>query len=68
MLLINDNTAKIRRRTNRDDGLLVKDLKKIKNRNLSFSDTQRKFLKFAKKDIKKIQIHSKIINSNLLDK
>jgi hypothetical protein len=68
MLLINDNTAKIRRRHNRDDGLLVKDLKKIKNRNLSFSDSQSRFLKFAKDDIKKIQTHSKIINSNLLDK
>lgn len=66
MLLINDNTAKIIRRFNRDDGLKVNDLRKIKNRNLSFFYTQKNFLKFAKKDIKKIQRNLKTINSDLL--
>lgn len=68
MLLINDNTEKIVRRANRDDGFLIKDIKKIKNRNLSFSDTQKKFLKFAKKDIENIQSQTTITNSISLDK
>ena len=66
MLLINDNTVKIIRRFNRDDGLTVNDLKKIKNRNISFFYSQKNFLKLAKKDIKKIQRKLNTVNTNLL--
>ena len=55
MLLLNENTKQIKRRFVRDDGLSVSDLKKHKMRNLSFEDSEKKFLELAKDDISAIQ-------------
>tara|TARA_B110000503_G_scaffold141165_1_gene233876 strand:+ start:1780 stop:2043 length:264 start_codon:yes stop_codon:yes gene_type:complete len=43
MLFINKNTDKWKRREGRDDGLSVDDLRKLKNRNISFKKIEKLF-------------------------
>ena len=60
MLFINKNTEKWKRREGRDDGLSVDDLRKLKNRNISFKKTEKLFLNTYEKDIKNIQKKFKV--------
>jgi hypothetical protein len=62
-LLINKNTLQWKRRFNRDDNLTKKDLKKLKNRNITWHLNRKNFLKKFKKSL--LMVEKKAIDANL---
>ena len=62
-LLINKNTKMWKRRYSRDDNLTKQDLKKLKNRQITWNMNRKKFLKKTKKSL--YSLERKVIKANL---